>query len=126
MHAVPRLALNPVVTNIQTSWVKMGPAGAQACLGAGANDLGGTLMNESITRAAGAAFGQELRPEAMETLIIGSGRTPAQRTTFYMPPTEARVHQSFDARALETSTNTAPVNRKSNRRSEVVRFSPNL
>ncbi len=126
MHAVPRLALNPVITNIQASWVKMGPAGAQACLAAGANDLGGTLMNESITRAAGAAFGQELRPEAMEALIIGSGRTPAQRTTFYMPPTEARVHQSFDARALETSTNTAPVNRKSNRRSEVVRFSPNL
>ena len=54
MHAVARLALHPHITNIQTSWVKMGVEGAQACLEAGANDLGGTLMNESISRAAGA------------------------------------------------------------------------
>ena len=54
MHAVARLVLHPLIPNIQTSWVKMGPDGAAACLKAGANDLGGTLMNESITRAAGA------------------------------------------------------------------------
>ena len=59
MHAMARLVLHPDIRNIQTSWVKMGPEGASACLNAGANDLGGTLMNESITRAAGATHGQE-------------------------------------------------------------------
>ena len=54
MHAVARLALHPVIPNIQCSWVKLGPEGAAACLNAGCNDLGGTLMNESISRAAGA------------------------------------------------------------------------
>jgi len=76
MHAVARLVLHPHVANIQTSWVKMGPAGARACLHAGANDLGGTLMNESITRAAGADFGQELDPERMDSLIRASSRAP--------------------------------------------------
>ena len=66
MHAVARLALHPLITNIQTSWVKMGRDGAKAAFAAGANDLGGTLMNESITRAAGAMHGQEMPPEAME------------------------------------------------------------
>ncbi len=62
MHAVARLVLNPLITNIQTSWVKMGPEGAAMCLNAGANDLGGTLMNESISRAAGTQHGQEFPP----------------------------------------------------------------
>ena len=62
MHAVARLALHPVISNIQVSWVKMGAAGAGACLAAGANDLGGTLMNESISRAAGTQHGQEMPP----------------------------------------------------------------
>src|SRR5204863_9384159 len=83
MHAVGRLALHPVPTNIQTSWVKMGRNGAAACLKAGANDLGGTLMNESITRAAGAVHGQEMPPENMEALIRSLGREPRQRTTLY-------------------------------------------
>ncbi len=74
MHAVARLVLHPHITNIQTSWVKMGPDGAMACLASGANDLGGTLMNESITRAAGAAFGQELPPQTMQELIEAAGR----------------------------------------------------
>ena len=69
MHAVARLVLHPLITNIQTSWVKMGPEGAALCLNAGANDLGGTLMNESISRAAGTQHGQEFPPEAMEALI---------------------------------------------------------
>ena len=83
MHAVSRLALHPLVPNIQASWVKMGPDGVKACLDAGANDLGGTLMNESISRAAGAAHGQEMPPAAMEELIRSAGREPRVRTTLY-------------------------------------------
>ena len=90
MHAVARLALHPVIANIQTSWVKMGREGAAACLRAGANDIGGTLMNESITRAAGASHGQEFPPEAIEALVEGLGRTPVQRTTLYGPAPAAR------------------------------------
>ncbi len=76
MHAVARLALHPLIPNIQTSWVKMGPAGAAICLKSGANDLGGTLMNESISRAAGTQHGQEFPPDAMEALIRSIGREP--------------------------------------------------
>lgn len=83
MHAVARLVLHPLIPNIQTSWVKMGIEGASACLQAGANDLGGTLMNESISRAAGAKHGQEMTPARMESLIRGLGRIPRQRTTLY-------------------------------------------
>ena len=83
MHAVARLALEPVITNIQTSWVKMGPDGALVCLDAGANDLGGVLMNESITRAAGAAHGQEISAADMQGLIRSIGREPFQRSTDY-------------------------------------------
>ena len=83
MHAVARLALNPLIPNIQASWVKMGPAGVKACLNAGVNDLGGTLMNESISRAAGASHGQEMTSDMMEALIRSAGRTPRQRTTLY-------------------------------------------
>ena len=63
MHAVARLALNPLITNIQASWVKLGPDGVRQLLRAGVNDLGGTLMNESISRAAGTQHGQELPPD---------------------------------------------------------------
>ena len=83
MHAVARLVLHPGFSNIQTSWVKMGPRGVVHCLNAGANDLGGTLMNESITRAAGAIHGQEMRPETLDKLIRGIGRSPVQRSTLY-------------------------------------------
>ena len=83
MHAVARLALHPHITNIQTSWVKLGAAGATACLEAGANDLGGSLMNESITRAAGTEHGQEFAPTAMEAVIREIGREPRHRTTLY-------------------------------------------
>ncbi|HEY5301900.1 MAG TPA: 5-amino-6-(D-ribitylamino)uracil--L-tyrosine 4-hydroxyphenyl transferase CofH, partial [Acetobacteraceae bacterium] len=76
MHAVGRLALHPLITNIQASWVKMGPEGVALCLQAGANDMGGTLMNESISRAAGTEHGQEFPPEAMEALIRRIGRVP--------------------------------------------------
>ena len=83
MHAVARIVLHPLITNIQASWVKMGPEGAAACLNAGANDLGGVLMSESITRAAGASFGQEFSAERMRALIRASSRRPQQRTTLY-------------------------------------------
>jgi FO synthase len=83
MHAVSRLVLHPVIPNIQTSWVKMGPEGAAVCLDAGANDLGGTLMNESITRAAGGANGQELDASRLRELAGRIGRPTRQRTTLY-------------------------------------------
>jgi FO synthase len=86
MHAVPRLALHPLIPNIQASWVKMGAAGAALCLQAGANDLGGTLMNESITRAAGGVHGQELDATALTALAHGIGRTARQRSTLYGAP----------------------------------------
>jgi FO synthase len=95
MHAVARLALHPLIANIQTSWVKMGPAGASMCLGSGANDLGGTLMDESITRAAGARHGQEMTPAQMEALIASLGRTPRQRNTLYQAVAPERYRASF-------------------------------
>ena len=100
MHAVARLVLHPVIANIQASWVKLGPQGAAACLAAGANDLGGTLMNESISRAAGNEHGEELAPGPMEALIRRSGRTPRQRTTLYGAPPAERRTASFAAPAL--------------------------
>jgi FO synthase len=104
MHAVARLVLHPLVTNIQTSWVKMGAEGAAVCLRAGANDLGGTLMNESITRAAGAIHGEEMAPEAMDRLIASVGRTPRQRTTCYGEVGEERTATSFGAATLLPTT----------------------
>ena len=83
MHAVARLALHPHIRNIQVSWVKMGHRGALACLDAGCNDLGGTLMNESISRAAGAQHGQETTPIQMNELINDAGRVARQRSTLY-------------------------------------------
>jgi FO synthase len=83
MHAVARLVLHPVIQNIQVSWVKLGEDGVAACLAAGVNDLGGTLMNESISRAAGTQHGQEMLPARMEALIHAAGRVPQQRTTLY-------------------------------------------
>lgn len=101
MHAVARLVLYPLINNIQVSWVKMGKKGVQVCLQAGANDMGGTLMNESITRAAGGEFGQELPPAQMEAVISSIGRTAAQRTTLYQPVPEERRAASFQAEELQ-------------------------
>ena len=101
MHAVSRLALHPLIENIQASWVKLGPEGAAACLGAGANDLGGTLMNESISRAAGNEHGEELPPERMHALIQGLGRNAEQRTTLYRKVDVERRRSSFAAPALQ-------------------------
>jgi FO synthase subunit 2 len=75
--------LNNWIKNIQVSWVKEGPKLAQFCLGAGANDFMGTLINESISTAAGAAYGQSLKPREMRRLIRDAGSVPAERSTTY-------------------------------------------
>ena len=106
VHAVARLALHPWITNIQVSWVKLGAQGVAAALRAGVNDLGGTLMNESISRSAGAEHGQEFAPEAMEELIRSVGRIPRQRTTLYRDPPPDRVAASFGAAPLSEPINT--------------------
>ena len=105
MHSVGRLALHPWITNVQASWVKLGLAGAQLALRAGANDLGGTLMNESISRAAGATHGQEMPPERMEAAIRALGRQARQRTTLYGSPQPERVRASFGAAPLAEPVN---------------------
>jgi FO synthase len=105
MHAVGRLALHPWITNVQASWVKLGLDGARAVLQAGAHDLGGTLMNESISRAAGASHGQEAPPEVLEETIRALGRTPRQRTTLYGEPPAEQVARSFDAPPLAEPLN---------------------
>lgn len=100
MHAVARLVLHPVIPNIQASWVKMGVDGITACLEAGANDAGGTLMNETITRAAGAGHGQEMTPQRMESLLYQIDRPARQRTTLYGDVSEARWRASFNTTSL--------------------------
>lgn len=83
MHALGRLILGPTFRNIQSSWVKEGPAFAAWLLTAGANDLGGTLINESISTSAGASYGQLQSPRRLRTLVRGLGRIPAERNTHY-------------------------------------------
>ena len=100
VHAVARLALHPWITNVQVSWVKLGREGVAAALRAGVNDLGGTLMNESISRSAGAQHGQEFAPEGMEELIRSAGRIPRQRTTLYEDAPDDRRLASFGAAPL--------------------------
>jgi FO synthase len=97
IHAVARLVLHPLIPNIQASWVKLGPEGVKAALEAGVNDLGGTLMNESISRAAGTTHGEELAPEGMDALIRSCGRAPRQRTTLYGEPLARQVASSYGA-----------------------------
>ncbi|MEM8498816.1 MAG: 5-amino-6-(D-ribitylamino)uracil--L-tyrosine 4-hydroxyphenyl transferase CofH [Pseudomonadota bacterium] len=121
MHAVSRLVFNGYIDNIQASWVKMGHEGVVRCLQAGANDLGGTLMNETITRAAGADHGQETGPEQMEALIHLAGRIPRMRNTSYGDATAERRDASFMAADLIAVSNTAPVKRGGGDRIPLVR-----
>src|SRR5712692_555018 len=83
MHALARLMLGPTFRNIQSSWVKEGPKLCQVLLTVGANDLGGTLINESISTSAGATYGQLVPPGELKRLIRDAGRVPAQRDTVY-------------------------------------------
>ncbi|MGI9649124.1 MAG: 5-amino-6-(D-ribitylamino)uracil--L-tyrosine 4-hydroxyphenyl transferase CofH [Acidimicrobiia bacterium] len=83
IHAVARIALDGLIDNIQASWVKLGLEGGRRLLDAGCNDMGGTLMDENISRAAGAEHGQLATPAELEAAIRTAGRTPARRNTVY-------------------------------------------
>lgn len=100
MHAVARLMLAGWIDNIQVSWVKMGPRLAQEMLSYGVNDLGGTLMNESISRAAGAYHGQEITPREMVEIIRAAGRTPIRRSTTYAVLERYNDHSPLDLAPL--------------------------
>ncbi|MBT7177422.1 MAG: 5-amino-6-(D-ribitylamino)uracil--L-tyrosine 4-hydroxyphenyl transferase CofH, partial [Gammaproteobacteria bacterium] len=124
IHAISRLVLHPLFKNIQASWTKLGHDGVRACLQAGVNDLGGTLMNETITRAAGAAHGQETSPEEMEEIIRSIGRTPRQRSTTYGEVTELQRQKSFGAVAVVEPTYTSAKKyerKQSKKKQELVR-----
>ncbi len=106
MHSVARLALYGQIDNIQTSWVKMGHEGVKACLNAGCNDLGGTLMNESISRAAGTQHGQETNPRQMANLIRRLNRDPQQRSTGYGNVSQERMNAGLGQGELLEIINT--------------------
>ncbi|MXY51116.1 MAG: 7,8-didemethyl-8-hydroxy-5-deazariboflavin synthase subunit CofH [Gammaproteobacteria bacterium] len=106
VHSVARLALHPHITNIQASWVKLGHEGVRAALNAGCNDLGGTLMNESITRAAGTVHGQETSPQRMIEIIESASRTPRQRTTTYHDASPELIAKGLAAGELDEIVNT--------------------
>ena len=120
MHAVARLVLSPHIRNIQASWVKLGNAGVQACLAAGVNDLGGTLMNESITRAAGASHGQENAPETLDAIILAANRTPRHRNTVYGDVDNEHILRSYQAPPLAPLVNDL-VSRPSRTESALIR-----
>jgi FO synthase len=90
MHALARVLLHGVIHNLQVSWVKLGFETSLACMNAGANDFSGTLMEESISKAAGANFGEYVVPEEFQAMIRSIGRVPAERTTTY------RIRRTFD------------------------------
>ncbi|MEM2427558.1 MAG: 5-amino-6-(D-ribitylamino)uracil--L-tyrosine 4-hydroxyphenyl transferase CofH [Candidatus Hadarchaeales archaeon] len=83
VHAVARLVLAGYINHLQASWVKLGPEGAMTMLFAGADDLGGTLFEENITREAGGEWGQVMTPQQLRSLIVRAGRIPRQRSTLY-------------------------------------------
>jgi FO synthase len=103
VHALARLLLAGSINNIQVSWVKLNRKLSQLCLHAGANDYGGTLMEENISREAGATAGQYTSPEDFQSLILEMGRIPAERNTTYSrihirrPLTEFRAEQALEA-----------------------------
>jgi FO synthase len=118
VHAVGRIAYRELVPNVQVSWVKCGIGGARQLLQAGANDLGGTLMDENISRAAGASHGQELDEAEFRAIVEPIGRTLAQRTTLYgrtrtigrrlRPVDEHAPTQADDAEAVAVTLGVKP------------------
>ena len=117
MYAVSRIFLRGWIDNIQVSWPKLGPAMAQMCLDAGANDFGGTLMEESISRMAGAVHGEYVSPDAFRQMTYMMGRVPAQRSTLYrilrifprpghpaVEPDVLKIPSTAGAPAIEEST----------------------
>ena len=101
VHALARVLLHGVIKNLQVSWVKLGFETALACLRAGANDFSGTLMEESISKAAGATFGEYVSPEEFRARIRSIGRVPAERTTTY------KIRRRFDDPEPATTCSTA-------------------
>ena len=104
VHAMARLLLHGRIDNIQTSWVKLGVDGTRAMLRAGVNDLGGTLMEETISRMAGSEFGSVKTPAEIEEIATGAGRPARQRTTAYGIPDPERVRRSHEAFSAGTPT----------------------
>jgi 2-iminoacetate synthase ThiH len=115
MHAVARVLLDGVIHNVQVSWVKMGVEACQTMLNGGANDFGGTLMEETISRMAGAEWGIRMEPSEIRTAITSIGRTPVERSTTYerlqrkanghqrhgsMPPATASIAGQTPPKAL--------------------------
>jgi FO synthase len=96
VHALARVLLHGAIKNLQVSWVKLGFETSLACLRAGANDFSGTLMEESISKAAGATFGECVSPEEFRARIRSIGRVPAERSTTY------KIRRMFDAADGET------------------------
>ena len=103
MHAIARIFLNDQIDNIQVSWVKEGPRMGQILLQAGANDFGGTLINESISTSAGASFGQLLKPKVIRNIIHNVGKIPAQRKSNYQIIKIFSNDDYFDDEKLDTS-----------------------
>ncbi|WP_083519292.1 5-amino-6-(D-ribitylamino)uracil--L-tyrosine 4-hydroxyphenyl transferase CofH [Bradyrhizobium jicamae] len=101
MHAIGRLVFHGMISNIQASWVKLGENGIRACLDAGVNDLGGTLMDETISRSAGAQHGHEMPPKQVEELIRDMARLPRQRTTVYGDVADDRYVASLNPPELK-------------------------
>jgi FO synthase len=124
MHSVARLSLHGFIHNIQSSWVKMGHKGVAASLNAGCNDLGGTLMNESISRAAGTTHGQETSPQLMAELIHSASRQPHQRNTRYGEVSEERIETGLRAGELTDIVNTPA--RKYERKRKTPLIKPGL
>jgi FO synthase len=122
MHAVARLVLSPHIHNIQASWVKLGNDGVKACLSVGVNDLGGTLMNESITRAAGSTNGQENSPENLDAMIHSAQRQPQHRTTLYGTVRADDIARAYNAAELLPLVNDL-VERESRKHDKLIKLS---
>ncbi len=100
MHAISRIFFNGLIKNIQVSWVKEGPKLSQILLGYGVNDLGGCLINESISTSAGAQYGQFIKPKEMRKIIRSSGKIPSQRTSGYKIIKEFQTIEELDSESL--------------------------
>ena len=103
VHALSRVLLHGAIPNVQVSWVKLGMETSLACLRAGANDFGGTLMEESISKAAGATYGECVLPEEFRAHIHSIGRVPAERSTTY------KIRQAFEQREGDPPSSAAPL-----------------
>jgi FO synthase len=107
VHAMARLLLHGRIDNVQTSWVKLGVDGTRAMLGAGVNDLGGTLMEETISRMAGSEHGSRKTPADLDAIATGAGRPVRQRTTTYGVPDPERVERSYRTNSKSLSLTSA-------------------